>query len=88
MGAGETIVWSNKAGMTAVPASIWSTSSKEVLESAKIELQVTHKIRIRYRSGITSKDRIIFGSRIFKIVSLINFEERNKTLDMLCIEDI
>ena len=68
-------------------AAIWPLSSKESLDAMKLELQVTHKIRIRYRSGITAKNRIKFGTRYFNIISLINYEERNKQLDMLALED-
>ena len=69
-------------------AAIWPLSSKESLDSMKLELQVTHKIRIRYRSGITAKNRILFGTRTFNIISLINPDERNRMLDILATEDI
>ena len=85
---GFTSAWANITGMSAVPAAIWPLSARESLDSLKLELQVTHKIRIRYRSGITAKNRILFGSRTFNIVSLINNDERNITLDMLATEDI
>ena len=68
-------------------AAIWPLTAKESLDAMKLELQVTHKIRIRYRSGITAKNRIKFGTRYFNIISLINYEERNKQLDMLALED-
>ena len=82
---GFTTTWSDKLEAW---AAIWPLTAKESLDAMKLELQITHKIRIRYRSGITAKDRIKFGARIFNIVSLINFEERNEQLDMLALEDI
>ena len=82
---GFTTIWSDKLEMW---VAIWPLSAKERLDAMKLELQITHKIRGRYRSGITAKDRIKFGTRIFNIVSLINFEERNEQLDMLALEDI
>ena len=85
---GFSLSWDDVSGMDAVPAAIWPLSAKESLDAMKLELQVTHKVRIRYRSGITAKNRIKFGTRIFNIISLINFEERNKQLDMLALEDI
>ena len=85
---GEIITWADISGMAAVPAAIWPLSSKESLDAMKLELQVTHKIRIRYRSGITAKNRIKFGTRYFNIISLLNYEERNKQLDMLALENI
>jgi len=85
---GFTLSWSDIPGMSAVPAAIWPLSAKESLDAMKLELTVTHKIRIRYRSGITAKNRIKFGTRIFNIISLINSDERNKMLDLLAIEDV
>ena len=85
---GFTLEWNDISSMDAVPAAIWPLSAKESLDAMKLELQITHKIRIRYRSGITTKDRIKFGTRIFNIVSLINLEERNEQLDMLALESL
>jgi len=53
----------------------------------KQELEITHKIRIRYRSGMTSKNRIKFGSRYFNITSILNPDERNIMIDMFAVED-
>lgn len=69
-------------------AAIWPLSARESLDAMKLELVVTHKIRIRYRSGITAKNRILFGSRTFNIVSIINNDERNISLDIMATEDI
>ena len=82
---GFTTIWSDKLEMW---VAIWPLSAKERLDAMKLELQITHKIRGRYRSGITAKDRIKFGTRIFNIVSPINQDERNVQLDMLALEDI
>ena len=83
-----TTSWADISGMGAVPAAIWPLSSKESLDAMKLESAVTSKIRIRYRDGITSKNRIKFGSRIFNIKGKpINIDERNIMLDMLCEEE-
>ncbi|MCP4704012.1 MAG: phage head closure protein [candidate division Zixibacteria bacterium] len=84
---GFTTSWADISGMDAIPAAIWPLSAKESIEAMKLELVVSHKIRIRYRSGITAKNRILFGSRVFDVVSLINNDERNISLDMLAVED-
>ena len=85
---GFLLTWNDVSGLSSVSAAIWPLTAKESLDAMKLELQVTHKIRIRYRSGITAKNRIKFGTRYFNIISLINFEERGKQLDMLALEDI
>ena len=85
---GFSTTWSDKTGMGSVPAAIWPLSAKESLDALKLELQVTHKIRIRYRSGITAKNRVKFGTRTFNIISLINRDERSVSLDILALEDV
>ena len=85
---GSSLSWASVSGMDSVPAAIWPTSSKERLDAMKQELQVTHKIRIRYRAGLTSKNRIVFGSRVFNIISIINADEKGRQIDILAIEDI
>jgi len=84
---GFSTSWSDITGMESVQAAIWPLSSKESLDSMKLELSVTHKIRIRYRSGITAKNRIAFGARIFNIISLTNHDERDISWDILATED-
>jgi len=87
-GMGSTAVtWADVSGMSAVPAAIWPLKSKERIDTMKHESEVTNKMRLRYRSGITSKHRIKFGTRIFEIKGPpINFEERNRYLDILVTE--
>jgi len=82
---GSTTTWTD---LFDTRAAIWPTSSKERLDAMKLELQITHKIRMRYRSGITSKHRIKFGTRTFNIISLINPDERNIMYNILAVEDV
>jgi len=69
-------------------AAIWPLKGTEALEAMKLEHAVTHRIRIRYRSGITADMRIKFGSRYFDIVSSINPDERNVSLDIMATESV
>jgi len=82
---GFSVVWTD---LFDARAAIWPLSAKESLDAMKLESVITSKIRIRYRDGITSKNRIKFGSRIFNIKGKpINPDERNKMLDILVLED-
>ncbi len=86
---GYTSSWGSVAGMSSVPAQIMPLSSREQLDAMKLESVITNKIRIRYRAGITSKNRIVFGSRIFNIKGApINYDEKNVSLDLLVTEDV
>lgn len=72
-------VWS---GWTA----IWPVSSKESRENMRVGATATHNIRMYYRPGIDSTMRILFGSRSFEIKGIINPEEADIYLDLVCEE--
>ncbi|MFH2075422.1 MAG: phage head closure protein [Pseudomonadota bacterium] len=86
---GFTTTWADVSGMSSVPAAIWPLKAAERIDAMKLEHQVTHKIRIRYRAGITTKHRINWSdkSRVFNIVGIINPDERNIMLEMLATEE-
>lgn len=68
-------------------AAIWPLSGKEVLSGFNIEGQVSHRVRLRYVSGITSSMRILHDGRTLNIVSPpINKDERNIYIELLCEE--
>lgn len=52
-------------------ASIEGVSSKEVLMNAHQETTISHRVRMRYQSGLTSNDRLDWNGRKLEIVSLL-----------------
>lgn len=66
-------------------AQISPISGKEYFNQVR-ETIVSHRIYCRYRGGITPRMRIIFGERKFRILSVINWEERNQGLTIMCEE--
>lgn len=84
---GETLVWTE---LFKARAAIWPISSKERIDAMKLESVITNKIRIRYRAGITSKNRIVFIQtvEIYNIIGKpINPDKRNIMLDIMVTED-
>ncbi|WP_066316958.1 phage head closure protein [Bacillus sp. FJAT-29814] len=67
-------------------AGIYPVSGKEFFAAETINSEVTHKVNLRYLSGITPDMRIKFGERFFSIISVINFQEKNIELQLLCKE--
>ena len=47
---------------------------------------LSHEIRIRYKSGITPDMQLRFDGRTFGIVSVINIDERNREMILMCRE--
>lgn len=67
-------------------AAIWPVSSKELRENMRMNSSTTHNIRIRYTPGITSKMKINFNDRVFDIQGILNPDEKNQWLDLVCDE--
>lgn len=79
----DAIVW----------AAIWPVSGKEYFNAQQVQAGITHKIRIRHRTlsastRINPECRIRYGTRYFGIKSVINPDERNIYLDIMCEESI
>jgi SPP1 family predicted phage head-tail adaptor len=67
-------------------AAIWPVSASDLIQAAQTTLVVTHRIRIRYRSTFKAAWRVKFGNRYFSIISVLNPNEKNEYLDLICKE--
>lgn len=84
-GGGFTTAWSDVA---TVWAAIEPLKGTERLRAEQLENPVTHRVTIRHRAGVTAKMRVAFGARVFNIRAVINPEERNRRLELLCEEGV
>lgn len=80
---GQTPTWT---ALATVWASLKPKIVKEVVFGQKLESRVEHEIFFRYLAGVSTDDRIIFGSRTFQIKAVINIEERNEWLKVVSEE--
>ena len=71
-----------------VSASVDPVSGREPWLAQAHLSEVSHKVHIRYRAGITHDMRVLYGSRVFEIKAVLNFEERNRELLLLCTEGV
>ena len=69
-------------------ASIEPLKGAERLTTQQLESRLTHRVRLRHRSGVTTAMRLKFGARIFNIRAVINKGERNRLLELLCEEGV
>ncbi len=67
---------------------IYPISGREFFAAETVNSEVTHKVNMRFTPSTQIKPemRIKFGARIFNIISVINFQERNTELQLLCKE--
>jgi SPP1 family predicted phage head-tail adaptor len=76
------------AALATVWASIDPATARDLerVFGAELQAPVTHLVTTRYYSGLTPKDRVVFGSRTFAIRGLQNPEERRIAWVMACEE--
>lgn len=69
-------------------AGIYPISGKEFFAADTISSEVTHKLNMRFLPNIKPNMRVKFGERYFDIKSIINFQERNIELQIMCSETL
>jgi len=78
-----TTAWQDVA---TVWAAIEPLRGREYLEAKNTTPELTVRIRIRYLPGVMSAMRVLYGSRIFNIKSVIDLDERHKETHLMCSE--
>lgn len=84
-GGGNVMAW---VTINTVWASIEPISGKEQLQAGKLTGSTMYRLRMRYDSAITPAMRFMFGSRIFNIRSILNVDERNRTMEIIAEEGV
>jgi SPP1 family predicted phage head-tail adaptor len=67
-------------------ASVDPISGQEFLALLQAGTKVTHRVRLRYRPGVSSADRVLFNGRVLDVQVPLNMGERNKEIEFLCEE--
>jgi SPP1 family predicted phage head-tail adaptor len=72
--------------LSSVPASIEPIRGREYFASDKMNAEITHRIRMRFRLGVKAKMRVKYCGRYFDIESAINVDEGNEWYELMCRE--
>ncbi len=75
--------WTDVATMY---AEILPQKSYERFQAAQLQTPTTHKITTRYRAGVTTAHRLVWGSRVFDVRGVVNPGEANVTLELTATE--
>lgn len=71
-------------------ATVWASveplNGRELLNAQQIHAETTVRVRLRYLSTVTNKNRIVFDSRTFEILSVIDNKSQKYRLELLCKE--
>lgn len=69
-----------------VRAGVSPLSGRELLAAQTAQAETSHKITLRYLPWLTVFHRIKFADRYFLIESIRNIDERNREMELRCIE--
>ena len=71
-------------------ATVWASveplQGRELENAQQISAEITHKVTIRYNAAVTSEHQVVYGERIIEIEAVLNPEERNEYLVLMCKE--
>jgi len=82
---GFTEAWSDDAEVWAKVEPLQGT--QYVLADA-LRNEVTHRVTIRYRAGVTPRQRVLLASRVLEILTIIDRDEAHVYLQLLCREAV
>lgn len=82
---GETIQdWTNV--FINVRAGVAPIAGREFFDKEAVNPEITHRVHMRYVSGVKPDMRIIYGTRTLIITSVIDYQERHLELQLMCKE--
>ena len=80
----DPAVWED---ICTVWAAINNAGSREYWEARAAHGELTHKVTIRYRKGVDTEMRVLYGDRAFHIIAPpVDFDMRHKYLILKCRE--
>lgn len=71
-------------------ATVWGhvapLSGREATYAQSLAGEVSHKVTIRYRAGITPRQRVQYGDRVFEVSAVLDPDEKHEQLELYCTE--
>jgi len=68
-------------------ASVQGVSAREYFLAGHQRSEISHKIRTRYITGLTSKMRILWRGRTLEIISILEQDNR-RVHELICLETL
>lgn len=78
--------WTPASGL--LPASVEPLSGRELFSAQQHQAEVTTRVRIRYREGVSAGMKVLFRGRELHVLYVINPLEQNDELQLLCSEGV
>lgn len=67
-------------------AAVEPISGREFFDAQQRQAEITHRVRMRYRTGIEPTMRVLYRSRVLMIEAVIDVGERRRELHLMCRE--
>jgi len=82
---GESVLeW---ATFTEVWANVQGVSAREFLLAGQQQIELSHRVKMRYLTGLTSKMRLSWRGRTLEIISILEHENRS-IHELICQEAV
>ena len=72
--------------LTNVYAEIIPLNGRQLVDARQVHSEVSHRVMIRYLNGVTAACRVEWDDRILDVLAVMNLEERDILLTLLCRE--
>ena len=69
-------------------AQIRPLSGNERVTAMQVSELVTHRVILRYYSGLTTSHRVLLGSRVLNLVNILNILEMEKLQVCIAVEEV
>lgn len=69
-------------------ASVEPLSGRELIAAQQVNSDVSVRVRLRWRDGITAQMRVSFGGRYYEILAVVDREVRNREIELMCSEGV
>jgi SPP1 family predicted phage head-tail adaptor len=70
-----------------VSASVQGVSAREFLLAGQQQVEVSHRVRMRYLNGLTPQMRLLWRGRTLEIISILEHENRS-VHELICQESV
>lgn len=69
-------------------AEIAPLSGRELFAAQETHSEISTRIRLRYREGVTAKMRVLHGSTVYNILAPLNIETKDRELQLMCSDGV
>ena len=80
--------WGQPIPSWAPLATVWAAVEplvgREYITAQAMQSEVTARIRMRWRPGVTSQDRVMHGATAYGIESVIDYRSQHRELVLIC----